>query len=313
MSFSGELKDELSRQLPKARHCNLAEIAAVLQFSGTVSLGSGNESVEIETENVVLAKKYLQQIKKTFHFQMELSITKAQSGGKGHKYRIQTANAEDALRLIKDTLTDGRHEEFVKQMLGKPCCRRAYIRGAFLSTGSMSNPGKSYHFEVVCRSEDQAGLLKDLIDGFGLEAKIVLRKNRYIVYLKDSTAIVDILNVMGANNSLMELENVRIIKDMRNSANRQYNCDSANINKMVKAASRQMEDIYFIDQHLGIDHLPPPLRDMAYTRMENPDISLQELGTCLSPPVGKSGVNHRLRKLAEIAQSLRDNMNEVKE
>jgi hypothetical protein len=169
----------------------------------------------------------------------------------------------------------------------------------------MSNPDKSYHFEIVCKDSQMANDLKLIIATFEIHAKIVERKSRYIVYLKDSTEIVDILNVMEAHQSLMELENIRIIKDMRNCANRQYNCDSANINKMVQAAARQLEDIHYIQQHLGLDQLPPTLREMAQVRLEYPDVSLQELGSYLDPPVGKSGVNHRLRKLGEIAQGLK--------
>ena len=190
--------------------------------------------------------------------------------------------------------------------LKTPGSMRAYIRGAFLCTGSMSDPGKSYHFEMVCEDEQTAQILKELMAGFFVHAKVILRKQRYIVYLKDSEEIIQILNVMEAHRSLMELENIRIIKDMRNSANRQSNCDSANINKMVRTAARQVDDIRYIEEHFGFEQLPPQLREMAQVRLENPDVSLQELGTYLDPPVGKSGVNHRLRKLGEMAEKLRD-------
>ena len=169
----------------------------------------------------------------------------------------------------------------------------------------MSDPNKAYHFEIVCTTVNMAEQLRRMMCSFSMDAKIVARKKMYVVYLKEGAQLVDMLNIMEAHVSLMELENIRIIKDMRNSANRQSNCDSANINKMVRTAARQVDDIRYIEEHFGFEQLPPQLREMAQVRLENPDVSLQELGTYLDPPVGKSGVNHRLRKLKEIAESLR--------
>lgn len=292
MSFSGDVKDEIARQVPKEQHCLLAEIAAIICFAGRVCDEKDRESILVETENVSLAKKYLQLIKKAFDIQVDLNIRK-RSAGKSNQYSI-LVSGQDVRKFEKETLE-------------KSCCRRAFIRGAFLAAGSMSNPGKSYHFEIVCRDGDQAEELRRIIETFEIRVKVITRKSKYIVYLKDSTEIVDILNVMEAHQSLMELENIRIVKDMRNCANRQYNCDSANINKMVQAAARQLEDIHYIEQHLGLEQLPPALREMAQVRLEHPDVSLQELGTYLNPPVGKSGVNHRLRKLGEIVQELKSN------
>lgn len=292
MSFSGDVKDEIARQVPADRHCLQAEIGAIIRFAGHICGEKGRESILVETENVNLAKKYVQLVKKAFDIQVDLNIRK-RSAGKSNQYSI-LISGQDVYKFEKETLE-------------KSCCRRAFIRGAFLAAGSMSNPGKSYHFEIVCRDELQAEELRQIIETFEIHSKVVTRKNKYIVYLKDSTEIVDILNVMEAHQALMELENIRIIKDMKNCANRQYNCDSANINKMVQAAARQLEDIHYIEQNLGLEQLPPGLKEMALVRLEYPDVSLQELGTYLNPPVGKSGVNHRLRKLGEIAQELKSN------
>lgn len=191
-----------------------------------------------------------------------------------------------------------------EHLLQRTCCKRAFLRGAFLSSGSISDPQKSYHFEVVCQDEAQAQLLQELYRAFELDAKIVQRKKYYIVYLKEGAQIVDVLNVMGAYVALMNLENVRIVKEMRGSVNRIVNCETANINKVVGAAYRQVEDIRYIQSKIGLDELPPALREMALIRMEYPDSSLKELGELCDPPVGKSGVNHRLRKLGEIAAKL---------
>lgn len=329
MSFSGDIKNEIAHQLPDDYHCLLAEIAAMIHYAGTVEGNAEKGYILLETENVVLAKKYLQLIKKAFDISVDLHIKRLPSG-KNNKYRIVlspetegssgTGDAEpeneetgalseisvgDKFSRVFLETADWERQGFAECLLEYPCCRRAFIRGAFLTSGSMSNPGKSYHFEIVCRKMQGAEELCRVIGTFGISPKIIQRKNKYIVYLKDSGAIVDILNVMNAPNALMRLENVRIIKDMKNSANRQYNCDSANITRTVRTAARQVEDIRYIEKHLGFSRLTPILREMARVRLEHPEESLQELGTYLDPPVGKSGVNHRLKKLGEIAESLR--------
>ena len=179
------------------------------------------------------------------------------------------------------------------------------MRGAFLCCGSMSDPSKGYHLEFVCADEAQAEQLQEVIGTFDIEAKIIQRKKYHVVYLKEGAGIVDLLNVMEAHRSLMELENLRILKEMRNSINRRVNCETANIGKTVQAATRQVEDILFIKEHYGFSKLPDNLREMAEVRLEYPDAALKELGEYLNPPVGKSGVNHRLRKLSELADKLR--------
>ena len=192
-----------------------------------------------------------------------------------------------------------------RMLLKQSCCKRACLRGAFLCAGSMSDPKKGYHLEFVCEQEKQAQQIRDMIADFELEAKIICRKKHYVVYMKEGAAIVDLLNVMGARLSLMYLENLRVEKEVRNSVNRKVNCEAANITKTVNAASRQIEDIIYLQKHYGMEKLPENLREMAEIRLEYPESSLQELGKFLNPPVGKSGVNHRLRKLSELADKIR--------
>lgn len=182
---------------------------------------------------------------------------------------------------------------------------RVFLREAFLETGSMSNPEKGYHLEFVCENESQAEKIIKTMQIFDIEAKTVQRKRYTIVYLKESEDIVELLNVMGAHVCLMNLENLRILKDMRNSINRRVNCEAANISKTVSAANKQIEDIQYIKEHYGFDDLSENLRQVAETRLAYPDATLKELGAYLVPPVGKSGVNHRLRKLSELADSIR--------
>lgn len=190
-------------------------------------------------------------------------------------------------------------------LLERTCCKRAYIRGAFLASGSISDPNKAYHFEIVCHSEELAQKLQMLFSCFEVEGKYVERKGHSVLYLKEGSQIVDALNIMEAYVALMNFENVRILKEMRNSVNRQVNCETANINKTVNAAVKQVNDIELIRDTIGLDELPDSLREMALLRLEYPEAALKELGNYLESPVGKSGVNHRLRKLAAIAEGLR--------
>lgn len=316
MSFSGEMKEEIARLIPMQEADVRAELSAIIRFCGRIIRLEDSVAVLVETENVALAKTFVKLIKKAFDIQVQLEIRRHGAGKNNQYFILLSERPEDMLyseelperQKLQQALRDiciwsaQAEPRDLLQTLGS---KRAYIRGAFLCAGSMSDPGKSYHFEIVCEDEQTAAFLKEQMAAFFVHAKIILRKQKYILYLKDSEEIIQILNVMEAHKSLMELENIRIIKEMRNSANRQSNCDSANINKMVRTAARQVEDIRYIEETIGLEQLAPALREMAQVRLDNPDVSLQELGTYPDPPVGKSGVNHRLRKLKEIAEGLR--------
>ncbi len=287
MSFSHDVKEELAGQISAARHCQMAELAAILHFTGQYGRDSeGNFTIGFQTENETVVKKGFTLLEKTFSIDTSVAISKEKMQELYHKF--------------------GDLEEPVDEILLKnACCRRAYIRGAFLSIGSLSVPEKGYHLEFVCLSEEKAKQLQSVIQSFDIEAKIILRKKYYVVYMKEGEAIVDLLNVMEAHVALMNLENMRILKEMRNSINRRVNCEAANISKTVNAATKQTEDILLIKERYGLDNLPENLRQVALARLENKDLPLKELGEMLDPPVGKSGVNHRLRKLSEIAEKLR--------
>ena len=316
MSFSGEMKEEIGRLIPDSEESVRAELMAIIRFCGRILREEDSLAVFMETENVVLAKTYVKLIKRAFDIQVQLEIRRHGAGRNNQYFILLSERPEDMLyseekperRKLQRALMDicvWSAQANPGNLLQTVESRRAYIRGAFLSGGSMSDPGKSYHFEIVCDDMATAEFLKEQMRFFEIKAKLIMRKQKPVVYLKDSEEIIQILNVMEAHKSLMELENIRIIKDMRNSANRQSNCDSANINKMVKTAARQVDDIHYIEEHLGLEQLPPAIREMAQVRLDHPDVSLQELGAYLDPPVGKSGVNHRLRKLKEIAEGLR--------
>ena len=313
MSFSSSVKDELSRQMPGARHCQIAETAAILSLCGRVKISASDHFwIEIHTENVAVARKYFTLLKKTFNIRTDVSIRSGINPGRSRTYIVAVREHEEALKvlqavkLINSQGEIGENLSLIRNVvLQNACCRRAFIRGAFLAAGSSSAPEKFYHFEIVCPTEPKAEQLKNIIATFDIEAKIVPRKKYYVVYIKEGSQIVDILNVMEAPVSLMELENIRIVKEMRGSVNRQVNCETANINKTVSAAVKQIEDIRFIQSVAGLSGLPESLQEMARIRLERPEATLKELGEALEPPVGKSGVNHRLRKLSLVAEELR--------
>ena len=314
MSFSSRVKEELSRQLSLARHCQIAEIAAIISLCGKIMISEYDRyCIKIQTENVAVARKYFTLLKKTFNISTDVSIRKNAYLHKNTTYAIIIKKHEDAIRVLQAARlldADGEIGENLSivgnLVIQQPCCRRAFIRGAFLASGSISDPEKFYHFEIVCAARAKAEQLREIIGTFGLDAKIVLRKKYYVVYIKEGSQIVDILNVMEAPLALMELENIRILKEMRNSVNRQVNCETANINKTVSAAVKQIEDINYIQDTIGFDGLPENLEQMARLRLARPDATLKELGEALDPPVGKSGVNHRLRKLSTLADELRE-------
>lgn len=287
MSFSAEVKEELVRHIGSARHCQIAELSALMHFCGQYGQDQdGNLLLGFQTENEALIRKGFTLLKKTYN--INTGAVK-----KGEKCDQLLARFGDLQGEVDPLL------------LKNACCRRAFLRGAFLCCGSISDPKKGYHLEFVCGSEEQAEQLRQVMAQFGIEARIVLRKRYFVVYLKEGAGIVELLNVMEAHVSLMKLENLRILKEMRNSINRRVNCEAANITKTVKASTRQVEDILYIKKHYGFSRLPDNLREMAEVRLEYPDAALKELGEYLDPPVGKSGVNHRLRKLSELADRLR--------
>ena len=313
MSFSARVKEELARHVDTARHCQIAETAAVLSMCGKVRISASDRfSIEIQTENGAVARKYFTLLGKTFNIKTDVSIRQGRKLSGGRTYVITVAEHQDALKVLQASkLLDASGEISEELSLTRnlivqnSCCRRAFIRGAFLASGSISDPEKFYHLEIVCASMEKAEQIQGLLASFAIEAKIVLRKRYYVVYLKEGDQIVEVLRLMDAPQALMEFENIRILKEMRGNVNRQVNCETANINKTVSAAVKQTGDIEYIRDTIGLEALPDNLREIARVRLMKPDATLKELGEALNPAVGKSGVNHRLRKLSAMAEELR--------
>lgn len=314
MSFSGMVKEELSRQTSMARHCRIAEIAALLSLCGKMT---ADRTLRMQTENAAVIRKYFTLVQKTFNIETEIAVRESRQMKKGHVYFVEIKEPAQIQTVLLGTKLSPEggsggalvlENSFITQ---QSCCKRAFIRGSFLASGSISDPEKGYHFEIVCPDEKKAEQLKELIRSFQIEAKVVLRKKSYVVYVKEGAQIVDMLAVMEANVGLMNLENIRILKEMRNSVNRKVNCEMANIHKTVSAAVKQIEDIKLIEEKTGFHNLNEGLAEIAELRLQYPEATLKELGMMLNPQVGKSGVNHRLRKLSAIADELRENKEEL--
>lgn len=302
MSFSGQIKEELAQVISSPRHCQLAELAALVQFCGHIE---EDGSLLVQSENPLVIRKCFTLLKKTFKIK---AVAKSQMQTQNYRLFV---TGEDAFRVLEALKICDTAGHLMMRHLTDPvliknsCCKRAYLRGCYMAVGSMSDPYKSYHLELVCGLQAQAEQLLKILHDFSLDAKMIVRKKYYVVYMKEGENIADFLNITEAHKALMEFENTRIYKGMRNMVNRKVNCEAANITKTVNAATRQVEDIRLIREKRGLEGLPEPLRQMAYVRLENPQASLGELGKLLDPPVGKSGVNHRLRKLGELAKELK--------
>ncbi|MBU5485172.1 DNA-binding protein WhiA [Clostridium sp. MSJ-11] len=313
MSFSAKVKNEVCRYTNLTREEALAQLSAIMRVSGTL-IFSGNKQLglKITTENPAIARLVFKILKEYFNIHTKIMVKKSNSFKKNNVYIIVIGEDIDVKEFLKETEVLKGEEgilvlnyDISSNMIKDDKTRRAYIRGAFLGGGSISNPEKTYHLEFVTNNSNYADNLSKVINTYGLNAKVIQRKNSYIVYLKEGEQIIDLLNIIGAHSSLLELENVRIMKEMRNNVNRLVNCETANLSKTVNAAVRQAESIKLIQQEIGLKRLPQNLREIAELRLKFPDESLKELGEMLNPPVGKSGVNHRLRKIEKIAEELR--------
>lgn len=331
MSFSIKVKEEIGRHLSRGRHCQIAELLALVLATGEVSFQDGQLILLLRPENDLIRKKICLLIDVLFdkHIIYELNEKNILISDRNMADHIlQTIKLSDYVDFLEEDWLDEeelsqmdedeityvsshaislQNCQFPKQVIQKDCCKKAFLRGIFLATGSVSDPHKAYHFEIVVRNKDMAVRIQEVIHSFSLDAKITKRKKYYIVYLKEGGMIVDMLKVMEASVNLMDMENVLIFKGMRNDINRRVNCETANIKKTVNAARRQIDDIEYIEKTKGLKYLNSSLREVALLRMEEPDANLSELGEMLNPPVSKSGVNHRLRKISEIAKKLREN------
>lgn len=310
-SFTSEIKKELIR-IEADECCNKAELAAIIRMNGLLSMSPPNDTLDIQTESAAIARRIFTLIKKNFSGPVELIVRKKIKLKKNNVYIVRIKNqVSELLDILQiDYEDDGFEQSDLRISYPKDCCKRAYLRGAFIARGSINNPEtSSYHLEIFNLDQDHNQVLNQLLNEYELRARELQRRNGFIVYIKEAEKIAEFLRIIGANKALFKFEDVRIVRDMRNSVNRIVNCETANLNKTISASVRQVESIKLIDQMIGLDTLPDKLREIAETRLKYPEVPLKELGELLpSGKLSKSGVNHRLKKLEEIADSLKNEM-----
>lgn len=308
MSFAAETKKELT-QTEQDESCRKSEICAILALGGSFVSADERRQLVVETENVATARRIYTSLKEQFAIRSEVIVRKKMRLKKNHVYavRFPVTQAETVLAELgwSGAIRDGEVDA-AWPIPENDECKRAFLRGCFLAGGSVNAPGSpSYHLEIYISSENTAMTVLTLMNEYDLHAKLTSRKRGYIVYLKEGEKIVDFLNLIGAVQALLKFEDTRILKGMRNQVNRLVNCETANMNKTIAAAVRQVETIQYVDHRIGLEQLPDHLREVAEVRLQHPEANLQELCHRLGNSVSKSGLNHRFRKLEHIAENLR--------
>lgn len=309
MSFASETKKELT-QIDADDLSLKAEVSALIRMNGSLSFTNRQLSLDVQTENAAIARRLYTIVKKLYPYNVELLVRKKMRLKKNNVYICRIR--EGAKELLADLYIVSDDFQFnhaiAKELVRKNGHKRAYLRGAFLAGGSVNNPETSaYHLEIYSLYKEHGEALSDLMNEFSLNAKTIERRKKgFVTYLKEAEKISDFLSLVGAHQAMLKFEDVRIVRDMRNSVNRIVNCETANLNKTIGAALRQVDNIRFIENTIGLDQLPEKLREIARLRVEYQDVTLKELGAMVSTgAVSKSGVNHRLRKIDEIADALR--------
>ena len=306
MSFSSEVKNDLARLPQEGDCCVRAELSALLRMGGSLVLRGRNFGLSFMTENAALARRMLSMTKHRFDVQTEVVVKRSVRLKKNNLYQLRLLPSAETARLLEELeLLPGADSASGKEILRAHCCRRAFLRGAFLAGGSISRPASDYHLEMVTENEEFAQLIQRTMKGLSLTARLTDRKKDFIVYMKEGDAIIRFLSLIGAHQALLEFENVRVVKEVRNHVNRVVNCETANLGKTVEAAVRQLESIRLIQKTIGLGKLPRTLREAAELRLDYPEAALRELVELSDHRIGKSGMNHRLKKLEEIADSLR--------
>lgn len=308
MSFAADVKKELTTLEVHREHAK-AELAALIRMNGSVSLSNHQFVLNVQTENAAIARRIYTLLKDHFGVRSELLVRRKMKLKKNNVYivRLKERTQEVLNELaIMDGLMFQTH--ISDEIMGNTQKMRSYLRGAFMASGSVNNPETSrYHLEIYSLYEEHNLDICQMLNYYDLNARTLERRNGYISYLKGAEKIADFLTLIGATNSMLKFEDVRIVRDMRNSVNRLVNCETANLNKTIDAASKQIENIEFIENRVGLQALPEKLQEIAELRLEHPEVSLKELGEMIpSGAISKSGINHRIRKINEFAERLRE-------
>lgn len=305
MSFSQKTKSELARVLPVKKCCSTVELAALIELSGEINQISRSCEVFFQTENTSVIRKFYFLCKKLFDLEKEVYIEKGLKLRKNNVYTLKIIPQKGSEKLLKELpidVNDIEKELFLKRR----CCQKTFLRGSFLAAGSINNPRQgNYHLEITADYKT-AEFLTCLMKNFNCHPSFFVKKNNIVLYLKESEKIVNFLNATGAHSALLYFEDVRVRKDVINRVNRLVNCETANLNKSVEAGLKQTEDINYLVNAVGLNKLSPGLRQLANARLEHPGASLKELGELMDPPLSKSAVNHRMRRLCSAAKKLKE-------
>jgi hypothetical protein len=308
LSFAAQTKKELT-MIEGQPCCEKAELSALIRMNGAVQLSNKKVILDISTENAAIARRIYSLIKKYFQAPTELLVRKKMRLKKNNVYIVRIPGGVQEMLKELSIVSEGFifTPDINPELIRKNCCKRAYLRGAFMAGGSVNNPeGSSYHLEISSMYEDHCRALVNLANEFRLNARFIERKKGFVLYIKEGEKIIEFLSLIGAHQSLFKFEDVRIMRDMRNSVNRIVNCETANLNKTIGAAVRQIDNIKLLQREMGLDNLPERLREVAEVRLAHPDLNLKEVGEMLKGTVSKSGVNHRLRKIDEMAEKIRN-------
>lgn len=316
MSFTTDVKKELTGINPERKCCELAEITGFLRLAGSITFGFGGMGIKVSTDNPAVARLFVTLMKNYFTAKSELNISENPGPAKTKLYELTITPDMNAEAILRETgmlgikegsnyLTDGIDPSVIR----KRCCKKAALRGLFLAAGSVSDPAKSYHLEISCSREDTASSIRKLVNSFGLNTRITERRGKHVVYLKDAEQIGDFLNIIGATGQYLKFQDVRLTKELKNNANRAFNCDMANSDRAMGAAQKQIEAIKFIDENRGLDTLSDRLLETARMRLDYPELSLAELAELFDPPIKKSGLNHRFEKIMAIAENIKNGQN----
>lgn len=308
MGFSERTKQELVRVVPTARCCRVAELTAFYDFHGFL-LGRQQQYLDFYSSSPLAARKILTLLKGLYPETYTQTLVQRARARKHQVYTVRVLSPVDSEAIYAEMHNQPMTDQN-PPVLRKKCCQRSYLRGAFVSQGSVTNPERTYHLEISSDKTTTAAKVLATFLALGLEARMTQRKGVNVIYLKDGEQIVHLLNVIGAHSALLQLENIRVMKGMRNQVNRLVNCETANVDKTVKAAMEQVDLIRRIQHHMGLDELPEKLQQVALVRLEHPYVSLKELGELMVPPLSKSGMNYRMRRLTELGRSLTPLANE---
>ena len=306
MSYASEVKKELTTLEVHFGNAK-AELMALIRMNGSLGLSNHRFILDVQTENPATARRIYSLLKQFYDVESELLVRRKMKLKKNNLYIVRLNKGSDYVLKDLDILDGFQLKETVPlDFLDDDAKVRSYLRGAFLATGSVNNPEtSSYHLEIYSLYEDHNQTICEMMNRYGLNARTAKRRSGYITYLKEAEKIADFLSLIGATSSMLKFEDVRIMRDMRNSVNRIVNCENANFNKVADAANRQIESIKYLDKKIGLNNLPVKLQEIAIARMAHPEVSLKELGELVpGGPISKSGVNHRLRKIMEQAEKM---------